>query len=26
MNALKGRYKDKMNFAKASRYVREMLK
>ncbi len=26
MNALKARYKDNMNFAKASRYVREMLK
>jgi len=26
MNTLKARYKDKMNFAKASRYVREMLR
>jgi len=26
MNTLKARYKDRMNFAKASRYVREMLK
>jgi len=26
MNTLKARYKDTMNFAKASRYVREMLK
>lgn len=26
MNTLKARYRDKMNFAKASRYVREMLK
>ena len=25
MNTLKARYKDKMNFAKASRYVRELL-
>ncbi len=26
MNTLKARYKDRMNFAKASRYVRDMLK
>jgi len=26
MNTLKARYKDRMNFAKAGRYVREMLK